>query len=214
MQSKGKEKGRVEKRPPFPSSPPPPPIQRKIPDWKRLERLAGRAWLVSRKPPWQFFIDFKRQAYTSMQLIAHHIEAHPSQYKKNALFLKGSKGGSGVGIKDINYSGGTDKYIPHFWNFVFSLPSLFCQVGSARWKRIKKKNEEKVSSQEKEKKRYYTYACWLFLFSFSSISSDRVRSREGVFKFWRWRWCGCPRSSEGGIREGSSKNRTLNYYGE
>ncbi len=109
-----------------PCPPPPPPYKGKFP-------TGGP---VNRKPLWQFLIDFKRQAYASMQLILHHIEPHPSQYKKNALFLRVRWGGD-TGY----YSGGTDNYILISETFSFS-SFLFRQEGSARRKGIKK-NEEK-----------------------------------------------------------------------
>lgn len=107
---------------PCPPCPPPPspPYKGKFP--------TGRP--VNRKPLWQFLTDFKRQAYASMQLIVHHVEPHPSQYKKNALFLK-VEGGGGGGDTGY-YSGGTD-------NYILISETFFCQVGSVRRKGILKK---------------------------------------------------------------------------
>lgn len=155
-----------------------------------------------------------------MQLIVHHIKTHPSQVQEKCTFPQRAKRGGGGGgegeIKDINYSGGTDNYIPHFWNFVFLFPSFSVKWDPRDEKESKKKSKKRVSFQEKKKISHVCVlrvACCLFLFSFSSTSSDQDRSREGVLSFDAARWCGCPRSirSEGGDKGGFNFQTRIGY---
>lgn len=112
-----------------PWPPPPPPYKGKFP-------TGGP---VNRKPLWQFLIDFKRQAYASMQLIVHHIEPHPSQYKKNALFLRGRWRG---GIQDITPAARI--ITSSFLKLFLSLPS-FSVKRDPRDEKELKKMKKKVS---------------------------------------------------------------------
>lgn len=95
--------------PPLPPFPPlPPPIQRKIPDWKRLEGMNCK-----QKNSVAVFWRFQE---TGIYKYATYYASHrspPITVQEKCTFPQRVKGGEG-GIKDINYSGGTDMYIPHF----------------------------------------------------------------------------------------------------